>query len=227
MKHFVKTNAKRITAAILCAVMCIAALPFSAFAFTAEEGKKVDAYYGAKYVGYDGEKYHSPATYQYITYDSSGNVSLHSKNAGGARTKLMIKDSSGARQVLCIESGVDYNANGTYTSESGKNNSYLRLFTPLDLTLSKVNVNSSAPVQTAEEKKTNPAPIILGIVGIIFAWVFALVGHITSIIGIVLGIREYKANERMAGLVLSIIGEVFSIFSSIIGAVIFGILYYM
>ena len=103
MKHFVKTNAKRIAAAILCAVMCIAALPFSAFAFTAEEGKKVDAYYGAKYVGYDGEKYHSPATYQYITYDSSGNVSLHSKNAGGARTKLMIKDSSGARQVLCIE----------------------------------------------------------------------------------------------------------------------------
>ena len=45
MKHFVKTNVKRITAAILCAVMCIAALPFSAFAFTAEEGKKVDAYY--------------------------------------------------------------------------------------------------------------------------------------------------------------------------------------
>lgn len=126
MKHFVKTNAKRIAAAILCAVMCIAALPFSAFAFTAEEGKKVDAYYGAKYVGYDGEKYHSPATYQYITYDSSGNVSLHSKNAGGARTKLMIKDSSGARQVLCIESGVDYNANGTYTSESGKNNSYFQ-----------------------------------------------------------------------------------------------------
>ena len=100
MKHFVKTNVKRITAAILCAVMCIAALPFSAFAFTAEEGKKVDAYYGAKYVGYDGEKYHSPATYQYITYDSGGNVSLHSKKAGGARSKLMIKDSSGARQVL-------------------------------------------------------------------------------------------------------------------------------
>mgnify|MGYP006896011907 FL=1 len=123
MKHFVKTNVKRITAAILCAVMCIAALPFSAFAFTAEEGKKVDAYYGAKYVGYDGEKYHSPATYQYITYDSGGNVSLHSKKAGGARSKLMIKDSSGARQGLCIESGVDYKAQGTYTSENGKSNS--------------------------------------------------------------------------------------------------------
>ena len=126
MKHFVKTNAKRIAAAILCAVMCIAALPFSAFAFTAEEGKTVNAYYGAKYIGSDGEKYHSPATYQYITYDSGGNVSLHSKKAGGARSKLMIKDSSGARQVLCIESGVDYNANGTYTSESGKNNAYFQ-----------------------------------------------------------------------------------------------------
>ena len=64
MKHFVKTNAKRIAAAILCAVMCIAALPFSAFAFTAEEGKKADANYGAKDVGYDGEKNHSPATYK-------------------------------------------------------------------------------------------------------------------------------------------------------------------
>lgn len=106
MKHFVKTNAKRIAAAILCVVMCLAALPFSAFAFTAEVGKTVNAYYGAKYIGSDGEKYHSPATYQYITYDSGGNVSLHSKKAGGARSKLMIKDSSGARQVLCIPEDV-------------------------------------------------------------------------------------------------------------------------
>ena len=156
MKHFVKTNAKRIAAAILCAVMCIAALPFSAFAFTAEEGKKVDAYYGAKYVGYDSEKYHSPATYQYITYDSSGNVSLHSKNAGGARTKLMIKDSSGARQVLCIESGVDYNANGTYTSESGKNNSYFQnLPAAVQYGLMLTSVYGWHPGKTAPVSGTN------------------------------------------------------------------------
>lgn len=156
MKHFVKTNAKRIAAAILCAVMCIAALPFSAFAFTAEEGKKVDAYYGAKYVGYDGEKYHSPATYQYITYDSSGNVSLYSKNAGGARTKLMIKDSSGARQVLCIESGVDYNANGTYTSESGKNNSYFQnLPAAVQYGLMLTSVYGWHPGKTAPVSGTN------------------------------------------------------------------------
>ena len=156
MKHFVKTNAKRIAAAILCAVMCIAALPFSAFAFTAEEGKTVNAYYGAKYIGSDGEKYHSPATYQYITYDSSGNVSLHSKKAGGARSKLMIKDSSGARQVLCIESGVDYNANGTYTSESGKNNAYFQnLPAAVQYGLMLTSVYGWHPGKTAPVSGTN------------------------------------------------------------------------
>ena len=156
MKHFVKTNAKRIAAALLCAVMCIAALPFSAFAFTAEEGKTVNAYYGAKYIGSDGEKYHSPATYQYITYDSGGNVSLHSKKAGGARTKLMIKDSSGARQVLCIESGVDYNAKGTYTSESGKNNSYFQnLPSAVQYGLMLTSIYGWHPGKTAPVSGTN------------------------------------------------------------------------
>ena len=156
MKHFVKTNAKRIAAAILCAVMCIAALPFSAFAFTAEEGKTVNAYYGAKYIGSDGEKYHSPATYQYITYDSGGNVSLHSKKAGGARSKLMIKDSSGARQVLCIESGVDYNAKGTYTSESGKNNAYFQnLPAAVQYGLMLTSVYGWHPGKTAPVSGTN------------------------------------------------------------------------
>ena len=156
MKHFVKTNAKRIAAAILCVVMCLAALPFSAFAFTAEVGKTVNAYYGAKYIGSDGEKYHSPATYQYITYDSGGNVSLHSKKAGGARSKLMIKDSSGARQVLCIESGVDYNAKGTYTSESGKNNAYFQNLTAaVQYGLMLTSVYGWHPGKTAPVSGTN------------------------------------------------------------------------
>ena len=156
MKHLVKTNAKRIAAAILCVVMCLAALPFSAFAFTAEVGKTVNAYYGAKYIGSDGEKYHSPATYQYITYDSGGNVSLHSKKAGGARSKLMIKDSSGARQVLCIESGVDYNAKGTYTSESGKNNAYFQnLPAAVQYGLMLTSVYGWHPGKTAPVSGTN------------------------------------------------------------------------
>ena len=62
--------------------------------------------------------------------------------------------------------------------------------------------------------------VILGIIGIVFAWLFALVGHIVSIIGIIFGIKEYRETEKMIGLILSIIGEVCSIFSSIIGAVV-------
>ena len=61
------------------------------------------------------------------------------------------------------------------------------------------------------------APTILGIIGIISAWLFALAGHITSIIGIVLGAKEYKETKNMTGLVLSILGEVCAICSSIIG----------
>lgn len=72
-----------------------------------------------------------------------------------------------------------------------------------------------------KQKPENQASVFLGIAGIIFAWLFALIGHITSVIGIVLGIKEYKENEKITGLTLSIIGEVCSIFSSIIGAVAF------
>ncbi len=70
------------------------------------------------------------------------------------------------------------------------------------------------------DKKTQIS-VILGIIGIVFAWLFAIVGHVVSIIGIIIGIKEYKETEKMTGLILSIIGEVCSIFSSIIGAVIF------
>lgn len=74
---------------------------------------------------------------------------------------------------------------------------------------------------STESKSKSQISLILGIIGIVSAWLFALVGHITSIIGIVLGIKEYKETNRMTGLILSIIGEVCSVLSSIIGAVVF------
>lgn len=125
MKNFLKSKGKRIMATVLCAVMCVMALPFSAFAFTAEEGKTVDAYYGGHYVGGDGEIYLAPQ-YEYIAYDENGNTSFHATDSGHTRTKLMISDSTGSRQIMCIESGVDYNAGGTYTSTSGRNSSYFQ-----------------------------------------------------------------------------------------------------
>ena len=75
-----------------------------------------------------------------------------------------------------------------------------------------------APVPTTEKAEPSKAPVVLGVLGIVCAWLFALAGHILSIIGIVMGIKEYKKTGNMTGLVLSIIGEVCAIFSSIIGA---------
>lgn len=76
---------------------------------------------------------------------------------------------------------------------------------------------------TGTPKKTS---MILGIIGIVVAWLFALAGHVVSIIGIVLGIKEYKRSGKMTGLVLCIIGEVCAIFSSIIGAAMSASMYY-
>ena len=39
-------------------------------------------------------------------------------------------------------------------------------------------------------------PTVLGILGIVFAWLFALVGHALSIIGIITGIKEYKNENK-------------------------------
>ena len=74
----------------------------------------------------------------------------------------------------------------------------------------------SAPV---ESKKKGSGAIVFGCIGIIGAFLFALIGHIASIIGIVLGIKEYRKSGKMTGLVLSIVAEVCCILSSIIGAV--------
>lgn len=81
-----------------------------------------------------------------------------------------------------------------------------------------VKAVTPSPIKTTAEKSPKVS-LILGIVGIVTSWLLAIAGHIASIIGIVFGIKEYKETGKMTGLVLSLIGEVCSIFSSIIGAV--------
>lgn len=88
---------------------------------------------------------------------------------------------------------------------------------------------NTAPVATATPgaptaKKTQTS-MILGIIGIVFAWIFALVGHVTSIIGIIIGAKEYKETNKSTGLILSIIGEACSILSSLIGIIMAGMMY--
>ena len=70
-----------------------------------------------------------------------------------------------------------------------------------------------------EQPKKAYGALICGIIGIVFSFLFALVGHAASITGIVLGAKEKKTQGSSAGLIVSIIGEVLSVISSLIGLV--------
>ena len=77
-------------------------------------------------VGSDGEYYRSKATYSFIVYDSKGNITVQSINAGNAKRKYLMTDNSGTHQVYCVESGVDFNTGNSHVSKSGKNSSYFQ-----------------------------------------------------------------------------------------------------
>ena len=81
------------------------------------------------------------------------------------------------------------------------------------------NETPAAPQSNEEGNKKTSVAMILGIIGIVFAWLFAIVGHAVSIIGIVMGIKEYKETGKNTGLIVSIIGEVCAVISSLIGIV--------
>ena len=79
----------------------------------------------------------------------------------------------------------------------------------------------SAPT-TAQDKNDNTSivAIILGALGIIFAWLLAIVGHVLSILGIVLALKAPKSTTKNVALIVSIIGEVCAIISSVSGVII-------
>lgn len=126
MKTKFTKKGRRILSAALCLLMMITALPMSAFAWTSEEGKSCISSFGDYYVGSDGEYYRSKATYSFIVYDSKGNITVQSINAGNAKRKYLMTDNSGTHQVYCVESGVDFNTGNSYVSKSGKNSSYFQ-----------------------------------------------------------------------------------------------------
>ena len=126
MKTEFTKKGRRILSAALCLLMMITALPMSAFAWTSEEGKSCTSSFGDYYVGSDGEYYRSKATYSFIVYDSKGNITVQSINAGNAKRKYLMTDNSGTHQVYCVESGVDFNTGNSYVSKSGKNSSYFQ-----------------------------------------------------------------------------------------------------
>ena len=124
MKTIFKKNGRRILSAALCLLMMITALPLSAFAWAGSEGQTCTSSFGDKYVGSDGENYYSKPSYSFLVYDESGGTSVRTINAGNAKRKYLMTDSSGTHQVFCVESGVDFSTGNSYVSKNGKNSSY-------------------------------------------------------------------------------------------------------
>ncbi len=77
--------------------------------------------------------------------------------------------------------------------------------------------NSTTP--NAKGNSKFQISLVLGIIGIVFAWLFALIGHVVSIIGIVIGVKEKKETGKSTGLIISVIGEICAVISSLIGVI--------
>ena len=99
----------------------------------------------------------------------------------------------------------NYN-NGYNNYNNGYNNGYNNYYN-----------NSNGYQQPVQNTSTPKTALVLGILGIVFSFFFALAGHILSIIGIVIGNKEKKTMNYSTGLTLSIIGEVCSAISSLLG----------
>jgi len=117
----------RIVALLLCAVCVFGLIPTQAFAMS--PGQKASSWMGDYYVGSDGNGYYSPAPTIFMVYHADGTTEFLSSSGGHRYKHYMMTDSDGVtHSVYCVESGIPYEASDNgYTSESGKNSTYLNL----------------------------------------------------------------------------------------------------
>lgn len=89
------------------------------------------------------------------------------------------------------------------------------------------NEQTQQTVANTQSQKlpTHTGGLVLGILSIVFALLFALVGDVLSIIGIVVNVMKRKEYNTTAGLVMSIIGLCLAIANNILGAIIGAAIY--
>lgn len=77
------------------------------------------------------------------------------------------------------------------------------------------------PIVESGVKPNHTASLVLGILSIVFAILFTLVGDVLAIVGIILACVKRKEYNTKTGLILCIIGLVLAIANHIVGALIF------
>ena len=82
-----------------------------------------------------------------------------------------------------------------------------------------IAVGAIGTLATAKSNGRTSVASILGVLGCVFAWLFALVGHGLSIAGIIVGAKEAKETGYKGTLAVCILAEVCAFFSSLIGII--------
>ena len=119
-----KSKVRRILAAFLSIVILMTAPYIQTLAATWGSGDSVYAAMLDNYSGYDNSPYGDKRNYKYIIYNSSGTTSVGNRTASN-HAKLGISKNGIIQQAICIEAGVSYSTNSTYTGVSSSSSDYM------------------------------------------------------------------------------------------------------
>lgn len=128
MKKIIKSNGKKILAAILCLITLISALPISqVLAWTSSEGVNCSTTAGVYLVSSDGGYYYYPETMNVLRYDKDGNTTVRKYKYGKEREKYLLTYNGETKEAFCIEAGTKFrDSDNGYLSENYNNNSYFQ-----------------------------------------------------------------------------------------------------
>lgn len=121
-----KGKSQRLLAIFLCLAALIGVMPAgTALAWSGTAGQQTTSTFGDYLEGYDGHGYSSAKGYVTMTYHGDGTTSYEEHSGGVARRSYgMFNEAGEFRRVYCIEAGVEYIRNQSYTSQSGTENGY-------------------------------------------------------------------------------------------------------
>ncbi len=126
MKRLLRGKSRRLLAVFLCLATLIGVVPAgTAMAWSGTVGQQTTSTFGDYLEGYDGKSYYTAQHYVTMTYHEDGTTSYEEHSSGVARKSYgMLNEAGEFRRVYCIEAGVDYIRDQSYTSQSGTDNGY-------------------------------------------------------------------------------------------------------
>ena len=83
-----------------------------------------------------------------------------------------------------------------------------------------IAIGSIGALATAKLNNKVSIATILGVIGFVFAWLFAIIGHGIAIAGIVMGVKESKETGNKTALAICVLAEICAFLSSLLGIIV-------